>query len=110
MSRPAPLPKMMVGFVVRRCAVALGHDPTPEEFARWANEYREGERVVCIFGRPITVAEARLILGHRARPVSARSAAPHEVVEIDANAPKPGNVRSLARARVRLAERAKARR
>src|SRR5437667_411893 len=30
--------RIMLGFVVRQCAVALGHAPTPEELASWANE------------------------------------------------------------------------
>ena len=29
--------KMMLGFIVRRCAADLGHAPTPDEFAKWAN-------------------------------------------------------------------------
>jgi hypothetical protein len=29
--------KMMLGFIVRRCACEIGHPPTPEEFAEWAN-------------------------------------------------------------------------
>src|ERR671937_371058 len=27
--------RIMLGFVVRQCAVALGHAPTPDELARW---------------------------------------------------------------------------
>jgi hypothetical protein len=77
-ARNTPLSKMMLGFVVRRCAVAVGHEPTAEEFAAWANNYPNGGRSVRLFGRPISVAEARLILRHPGRPVSARTAAPHE--------------------------------
>ena len=33
--------RIMLGFVVRQCAVALGHAPTPEELASWANEQRD---------------------------------------------------------------------
>jgi len=72
------LPKMMLGFVVRRCAVAVGHEPSAEEFAAWANTQQEGDRIFCLFGRPISVQEARLILRHPGRPVTARNAAPHE--------------------------------
>ena len=61
-SGPKALPKMMLGFVVRRCAVDVGHQPTAEEFAAWANEQRDGVRTFCLFGRPISVPEARLIL------------------------------------------------
>ena len=66
------LPKIMLGFVVRRCAVALGHPPTPEELAEWANNQGEGRRRYRIFGRPISVAEARVILRHPGRPVTMR--------------------------------------
>ena len=72
------LPKMMLGFVVRRCTVDMGHQPSPEEFAVWANDYKHGTGIYRLFGRPITVDEARLILRHRSRIVTARSAAPHE--------------------------------
>jgi hypothetical protein len=34
-------PKMMLGFIVRRCAADIGHTPTADEFAAWAN-------VVCL--------------------------------------------------------------
>lgn len=97
---PPRLPKMMIGFVVRRCAVELGHPPSAVEFARWANasETRDAH----VFGRPITTAEAGLILRHQARLVSARSAAPEErwvaVDELTAAAP---NIVDLAAARAR---------
>lgn len=69
---PLP-PRMLLGFIVRRCAAALGHDPSPEEFADWANNYcRQDGRVVSLFGRRISVSEARLILRNPARPVTAR--------------------------------------
>ena len=102
----AGLPKMMLGFVVRRCAVAIGHEPSPEEFAAWANHYQEGDRTVCLFGRPISVAEARVILRHPGRPVSARAAAPHERVCEDTPA-SSSKVMSLAEAMARLKARAK---
>ncbi len=106
--RPTGLPKMMIGFVIRRCAVAVGHDPSPEEFAQWANEYREAGRRVSLFGRPISIDEARLILKHRGRPVSARSAAPHEILVDEAAAPaRLQNVMSLSEARERRAAKAK---
>jgi hypothetical protein len=75
---PTALPKMMLGFVVRRCTVDMGHRPSPEEFAAWANNYKDRDRTYCLFGRPLTVDEARVILRHRSRLVTARSAAPHE--------------------------------
>ena len=95
------LPKMMLGFVVRRCAAALGHTPSPEEFAEWANNYRDGERTVFLFGRPISIREAHLILRHPARAVSARSAAPAEQLVIDETLPST-NVVSFTTAAARL--------
>lgn len=101
-----PLPKMMLGFVVRRCAVALGHQPSAEEFAAWANNYTEGERTVRLFGRPISVVEARLILRRPGRSVTARSATSHERLAEDGASPA-GNVTSFAAASARLKARAK---
>ncbi|MDX2171457.1 MAG: hypothetical protein SF182_30615 [Deltaproteobacteria bacterium] len=75
MSTPRP-PKMMIGFVVRRCAVELGRMPTAHEFAAWANA--GDARPAHVFGRPISIAEAQLILRHQARLVSARSASAEE--------------------------------
>ncbi|HEY8514594.1 MAG TPA: hypothetical protein VIS07_03665 [Candidatus Binatia bacterium] len=64
--------KMMLGFVVRECAVELGHDPTPAELAEWANHQRDERGEFCLFGRAITPEEARVILKHPGRPVSVR--------------------------------------
>ncbi len=64
--------RMHLGFVVRECAVALGHAPTPDELARWANHQSDERGEFCLFGRPISVAQARLILSHPGRPVSVR--------------------------------------
>jgi hypothetical protein len=96
------LPKMMIGFVVRRCAVDLGHTPSPAEFAAWANA--GAGRAAHVFGRPISEAEAGLILRHQARLVSAASAAPEERW-VDAEAPVlvAPNVVDLAAARARRA-------
>src|SRR5574340_106004 len=86
---PTSLPKMMIGFVVRRCAVEVGHQPSPEEFAAWANgETARGENRN-LFGRPITVDEARVILRHRGRVVTARSASSAERFVPDDDLPKP---------------------
>lgn len=107
---PTALPKMMLGFVVRRCAVEVGHQPSPEEFAAWANHYKAGDRIGALFGRPITVAEARLILRHRARVVTARSASPHECVVPEDEIPRhPGSatVITLPVGRARVKARAK---
>ena len=99
---PSRLPKMMIGFVVRRCTVELGRAPTAEEFAAWANasETRDAH----VFGRPITTAEAGLILRHQSRLVSARSAASDEQwAEIDELALAGPNVVDLAAVRARRA-------
>ncbi len=98
----ATLPKMMLGFVVRRCAVAVGHEPSAEEFAAWANNHQDGDRSFCLFGRPISVGEARIILRHRGRPVSARGAAPHECVADEETPPTSTKVTSFAEAVARL--------
>jgi len=93
MTQPAPRPpKMMLGFVVRRCVVELGRTPTPAEFALWANS--GGGRDIHLFGRPISEAEARLILRHQARLVSARSASAEERhTELDGERPGANVVR-----------------
>ena len=102
------LPKMMLGFVVRRCAAAVGHNPSAEELAAWANSYQDGERTVYLFGRPISIGEAKLILKYPQRPVSARGAAPYECLVAEETAPRPNNVTSFAEAAARLrARRAK---
>lgn len=72
-------PKMMLGFVVRQCAVALGHRPSAEELAEWANNQQKGRQRYCIFGRAITVDEARVILKHPGRPVTVRDPQPFPV-------------------------------
>jgi hypothetical protein len=99
------LPRMMIAFVVRRCTIDLGRPPTAAEFAAWANEQNDGGRSYCLFGRPIDEREAAVILKHRARLVSARSASPHEVyVEEEPLAPpkNAANVVDLAAVRARL--------
>jgi hypothetical protein len=93
---------MMLGFVVRRCTVDLGHRPSPAEFADWANSAADHE--VHVFGRPISEAEASLILRHQARLVTARSAeADEEFIETDEVAATPANVVQLADLRARRA-------
>ena len=75
------LPKISLGFVVRRCALELGRHPTAREFSKWANT--AGEQGTAIFGRTVTEHEADVMLHHLGRPVTARSAQPHEVVPQD---------------------------
>lgn len=72
-------PKIMLGFIVRQCAVALGHRPSPEELVEWANNQGKGRQRHCLFGRPITVVEARVILRHPGRPVTVRSTDPYPI-------------------------------
>jgi hypothetical protein len=62
--------KMSLGFIIRDCAVALGHEPTADELVEWANHQQDHRGEYCVFGRPITAAEAQVILRHLARPVS----------------------------------------
>jgi len=70
-ANPEPL-KIMLGFVVRQCAVALGRTPAPDELVAWANNQRDTRGRYRIFGRAITVDEARVILRHPERMVSVR--------------------------------------
>lgn len=66
--------KVALGFVVRECAVELGHAPSPEELADWANRRQDGFGSFCLFGRAITPEEARVILAHPGREVTVRAA------------------------------------
>jgi hypothetical protein len=68
--------QIMLGFVVRQCAIALGHAPTAAELMEWANAQGTPGRRYCLFGRPITVEEARVILRHPGRPVTVRDPGP----------------------------------
>lgn len=75
--------KIMLGFLVRRCATAIGHEPSAEEFAAWANCFREEpwDRPSFLFGRPISVAEAEVILRHPGRMVRTRLTPPRVTSE-----------------------------
>ena len=64
--------RLMLGFIVRRCAREIGHPPTPEEFAAWANSREENGQRYTLFGRPISPSAARIILRHPGRIVTAR--------------------------------------
>jgi hypothetical protein len=72
MSARAEQVRIMLGFIVRQCAVALGRPPTPAELAEWANNQRDARGRYRIFGRPIDVEEARIILCHPGRLVTVR--------------------------------------
>lgn len=64
--------KMMLGFIVRRCAAEIGHMPAPHEFASWANNRNENGRPYCLFGRPISADAARVMLSQPGRLVTVR--------------------------------------
>jgi hypothetical protein len=98
-----PLPRMMIGFIVRRCTKDLGHHPTPAEFANWANA-QDDKDTLRLFGRAISEREAEVILKHRARLVSAKSARADEeyVPADDLSVAHGGNVVTLADARAKL--------
>jgi hypothetical protein len=63
-------PKVMLGFIVRRCAVAIGHPPSAAELADWANNQRDSRGRYRIFGRAITADEARVMMRHPGRLVT----------------------------------------
>jgi len=65
-------PKMMLGFIVRRCAADLGHVPTPDEFARWANQRDENGQGYCLFGKPISASAATVMFRQPGRLVTVR--------------------------------------
>ncbi len=75
---------MMLGFIVRRCARDLGHPPTPEEFAAWANTQEENGKRYSLFGQAISVATAEVMLRHLGRVVTVRSEAVLRSSKIDA--------------------------
>jgi hypothetical protein len=64
--------KMMLGFIVRRCAADIGHMPTPDEFAAWANDQKENGRRYCLFGKPISPSAAKIMFGQPGRLVTVR--------------------------------------
>ena len=66
------LNKMMLGFVIRRCAVVLGHAPSAAELTKWANNQRDEHGRYRIFGRQITAEDARVMLKHPSRLVTVR--------------------------------------
>ena len=65
-----PPNKMMLGFIVRRCAAELGHTPTPEEFAQWANGHGDNGDSHCLFGKQITAAAAKVMFRQPGRLVT----------------------------------------
>src|SRR5207253_10962655 len=65
-------PKMMLGFIVRRCAPDLVHNPTPDEFAAWANGQSQNERRYCVFGKHISHLVAKNMFSQPGRLVTVR--------------------------------------
>jgi len=62
--------KMMLGFIVRRCAADIGHTPSPDEFAKWANgDNLKGARF-CLFGREISPTAAKVMFSQPGRLVT----------------------------------------
>ena len=64
--------KVMLGFVVRRCAKDLGHTPTPDEFATWANNQSLDREDRNIFGQAISTEAAEIMLRNLNRLVTVR--------------------------------------
>jgi hypothetical protein len=64
--------RMSLGFVVRQCAIELGHMPTARELAQWANHQLDHRGEYRLFGRTISSAEAEVILRHPGREVTVR--------------------------------------
>ena len=62
--------KVMLGFIVRRCAADIGHTPTPDEFASWANEQRYAGDRFCLFGKEISPTAAKVMFGQPGRLVT----------------------------------------
>ncbi|HEX9788082.1 MAG TPA: hypothetical protein VGB09_08645, partial [Candidatus Binatia bacterium] len=54
-----------------RCAADIGHTPTPDEFAKWANGYyhRHGKRL-CLFGKEISASIAKVMFTQPGRMVT----------------------------------------
>ncbi len=65
-------PKMMLGFIVRRWAADLGHNPTPDEFATWANKHGQNGQQYCLFGKPISPSVAKVMFSQPGRLVTVR--------------------------------------
>jgi hypothetical protein len=66
-------PKMMLGFIVRRCAADIGHTPTPDEFAAWANGASRSGEGHCLFGKPISATIAQIMFRQPGRLVTVRA-------------------------------------
>ncbi len=63
----------MLGFIVRKCIMDIGHPPTAEEFAAWANDQEENGHRYSLFAQPISLSTAKIMIRHPERLVSVRS-------------------------------------
>ncbi|HWH79076.1 MAG TPA: hypothetical protein VNT76_16955 [Candidatus Binatus sp.] len=78
-SNPNSEAKMMLGFIVRRCAADLGHNPSPDEFAAWANGNGKKGGRLCLFGREISSTAAKVMFSQPGRLVTV---SPHGMARI----------------------------
>jgi len=62
--------KMMLGFIVRRCAAELGHTPSPDDFAAWANRQKQNGKSYCLFGKEISPSVAKVMFSQPGRMVT----------------------------------------
>ena len=70
LNRKSDESKMMLGFIVRLCAAELGHNPTSDEFAAWANgKGRKGSQLR-LFGKEISPSVAQVMFGQPGRMVT----------------------------------------
>lgn len=64
--------RLLLGFLTRECARAIGHEPSPAELADWANHQSDERGRFCLFGKEISRADAAVILAHPTREVTVR--------------------------------------
>jgi len=70
LNRKSDESKMMLGFIVRLCATEIGHKPTADEFAAWANgKGRKGSQL-CLFGKEISPSMAQIMFSQPGRLVT----------------------------------------
>ncbi len=70
LNRKSDEAKMMLGFIVRLCAAELGHNPTPDEFAAWANGSGRKGSDLCLFGKEISSSVAKVMFSQPGRMVT----------------------------------------
>ena len=62
--------KVMLGFIVRRCAADIGHAPSPAEFATWANDQTQNGKRFGLFGKEISPSAAIIMFSQPGRLVT----------------------------------------